>query len=90
MSRSDSPVQLYVEEVLAVTDEVIRWHLAGQDDQGRDFVMGAYPMLPDETTFFLVTFHNRQMPYACVELWARGHYVASTQPQLNSGPSYSS
>ena len=34
---------------LPVTDEVIRWHLSGRDDQGRDFVMGVYPMLRDET-----------------------------------------
>ena len=33
--------------------DVIRWHLSGQDDQGRDFVMGVYPMLLDETCFFL-------------------------------------
>jgi hypothetical protein len=32
---------------------VIRWHLSGQDDQGRAFVMGVYPMLLDETCFFL-------------------------------------
>ncbi|MGA2259757.1 MAG: hypothetical protein ABSG53_34200, partial [Thermoguttaceae bacterium] len=38
---------------LPVTNEVIRWHLAGRDDDGRDFVMGAYPMLQDETCFFL-------------------------------------
>ena len=38
---------------LPVTDEVIRWHLSGQDDAGRDFVMGIYPMLQDETCFFL-------------------------------------
>jgi superfamily II DNA or RNA helicase/very-short-patch-repair endonuclease len=38
---------------LAVTDEVIRWHLSGRDDQGRDFVMGVYPMLEDETCHFL-------------------------------------
>ncbi len=25
---------------LPVTDDVIRWHLSGQDDTGRDFVMG--------------------------------------------------
>ncbi|MGA2074183.1 MAG: hypothetical protein ABSH52_11840 [Terriglobia bacterium] len=25
---------------LPVTDEVIRWHLSGQDDHGRSFVMG--------------------------------------------------
>lgn len=38
---------------LPVTDEVVRWHLSGRDDQGRDFVMGVYPMLQDETSFFL-------------------------------------
>jgi superfamily II DNA or RNA helicase/very-short-patch-repair endonuclease len=38
---------------LPVTDDVIRWHLFGQDDTGRDFVMGVYPMLLDETCFFL-------------------------------------
>ena len=26
--------------LLPVTDEVIRWHLSGRDDRGRDFVMG--------------------------------------------------
>jgi superfamily II DNA or RNA helicase/very-short-patch-repair endonuclease len=36
-----------------VTDEVVRWHLSGRDDKGRDFVMGVYPMLPDESCFFL-------------------------------------
>ena len=38
---------------LPVTDEVIRWHLSGRDDEGRGFVMGVYPMLLDETCFFL-------------------------------------
>ena len=38
---------------LPVTDEVIGWHLSGQDDDGRDFVMGVYPMLQDESCFFL-------------------------------------
>jgi superfamily II DNA or RNA helicase/very-short-patch-repair endonuclease len=38
---------------LPVSDEAIRWHLEGRDDAGRDFVMGAYPMLQDETCFFL-------------------------------------
>jgi TOTE conflict system primase-like protein len=37
---------------LPVTDEVLRWHLSGRDDQGRGFVMGVYPMLLDETCFF--------------------------------------
>ena len=38
---------------LPVTDEVIRWHLSGEDNRGRDFLMGVYPMLPDETCFLL-------------------------------------
>src|SRR5207302_7301739 len=38
---------------LPVTEEVIRWHLSGQDDLGQAFVMGVYPMLLDETCFFL-------------------------------------
>ncbi|MGD0390052.1 MAG: DEAD/DEAH box helicase family protein [Tepidisphaeraceae bacterium] len=38
---------------LPVTDDVVRRHLSGQDDRGRDFVMGVYPMLLDETCFFL-------------------------------------
>ncbi len=38
---------------LPVADEVIRWHLSGRDNNGREFVMGVYPMLLDETCFFL-------------------------------------
>ena len=38
---------------LPVTDQVVRWHLSGHDDFGRDFVMGVYPLLRDETCFFL-------------------------------------
>jgi hypothetical protein len=38
---------------LAVTDDVVTWHLSGRDPQARDFVMGVYPMLQDETCFFL-------------------------------------
>ncbi len=38
---------------LPVTDDVIRWHLQGHDDHSRDFVIGVYPMLLDETCFFL-------------------------------------
>ncbi len=39
--------------LLPVTDEVIRWHLSGKDERGRDFVIGVYPMLPDESCRFL-------------------------------------
>jgi len=38
---------------LPVTDEVIRWHLSGHDNAGQPFVAGVYPMLLDETCFFL-------------------------------------
>ena len=36
-----------------MTDEVIRWHLSGFDPAGQPFVAGIYPMLQDETCFFL-------------------------------------
>lgn len=36
-----------------MTDEVIRWHLSGQDDNGQPLVAGVYPLLPDETCYFL-------------------------------------
>jgi superfamily II DNA or RNA helicase/very-short-patch-repair endonuclease len=46
--------------LLPVTDEVIRWHLSGCDDRGRPFVMGVYPMLPDEYCHFLAVDFDRQ------------------------------
>jgi superfamily II DNA or RNA helicase/very-short-patch-repair endonuclease len=45
---------------LPVTDEVIRWHLSGRDDLGRDFVMGGYPMLLDETCLFLAVDFDKE------------------------------
>ena len=48
---SDCPNQKW----LPVTDEVVHQHLAGQDSTGKPFVMGLYPMLLDETCFFLAT-----------------------------------
>ena len=38
---------------LPVTDEVIRQHLSGKDAGGQDFVAGVYPMMADETCYFL-------------------------------------
>jgi len=38
---------------LPVTDDVIRWHLSGYDSDGQPFVAGVYPLLQDETCFFL-------------------------------------
>jgi superfamily II DNA or RNA helicase/very-short-patch-repair endonuclease len=43
-----------------VTNDVIRWHLSGCDDRGRPFVMGVYPMLPDECCHFLAVDFDRQ------------------------------
>ncbi len=45
---------------LPVTDETIRRHLIGHDDKGREFVMGVYPMLLDETCFFLAADFDRE------------------------------
>ncbi len=44
----------------SVTDEVIRWHLSGRDEVGRDFVMGVYPMLLDETCLFLAVDFDKE------------------------------
>src|SRR5216684_4434406 len=38
---------------LPVSDDVIRWHLSGHDDDGQPFVAGVYPMHLDEACFFL-------------------------------------
>ena len=45
---------------LPVTDEIVRWHLSGHDDNGRDFVMGVYPMLQDEACFFLAADFDKE------------------------------
>ena len=36
-----------------VTDDFIRWHLSGHDAAGQPFVAGVYPLLQDETCWFL-------------------------------------
>jgi superfamily II DNA or RNA helicase/very-short-patch-repair endonuclease len=43
-----------------VTDETIRQHLSGRDRDGKVFVMGIYPMLLDETCFFLAIDFDRR------------------------------
>jgi len=43
-------------QFLPITDQVVKNHLLGMDPQdrpGRDFTMGVYPMLLDETCWFL-------------------------------------
>src|SRR5438477_1557241 len=38
---------------LAVTDHLVRQHLVGHDPNQKPFTMGVYPLLLDETCFFL-------------------------------------
>jgi superfamily II DNA or RNA helicase/very-short-patch-repair endonuclease len=38
---------------LPVTDEVIRWHLSGADAEGKPFVAGIYPLLADDSCWFV-------------------------------------
>ncbi|MBF0543062.1 MAG: DEAD/DEAH box helicase family protein [Candidatus Riflebacteria bacterium] len=45
---------------LPVTDEVIHQHLSGVDKNGRPFVIGVYPMLQDETCFFLAADFDKE------------------------------
>lgn len=45
---------------LPVTDDTVRQHLSGQDETGRDFVMGLYPMLRDETCYFLAADFDKE------------------------------
>ncbi len=40
-------------QFISVENEVVYWHLQGYDHKGNDFVMGIYPMLLDETCYFL-------------------------------------
>jgi superfamily II DNA or RNA helicase/very-short-patch-repair endonuclease len=45
---------------LSPTDDTIRWHLSGRDNEGKDFVMGMYPMLLDETCFVLAVDFDKE------------------------------
>ena len=38
---------------LPVTDDVIRWHLSGEDEHRQPFVAGIYPLLLDESCYFV-------------------------------------
>lgn len=46
--------------LLPVSDDVVRRHLCGVDDTGRDFIMGVYPMLLDETCLFLAADFDKE------------------------------
>src|SRR6266478_333014 len=45
---------------LPVTDDVVRRHLSGRDDNGQPFVAGVYPMLLDEACFFLAADFDKK------------------------------
>ena len=45
---------------LPITDESIRWHLTGIDHRAKPFVLGLYPMLLDETCWFLAVDFDGQ------------------------------
>jgi len=47
-------------QFLTLNERVIRWHLSGQDDAGQAFVAGVYPMLLDETCFFLAIDFDKE------------------------------
>jgi superfamily II DNA or RNA helicase/very-short-patch-repair endonuclease len=56
---------------LPVTDEVIRWHLSGADAEGKPFVAGIYPLLTDDSCWFVaIDFDKsgwREDASACLE-----------------------
>ena len=43
-----------------MTDEQIQWHLQGMDDQRKAFVMGIYPMMLDDTCYFLAVDFDKE------------------------------
>ena len=45
---------------LSITDERVSCHLKGEDNTGAEFVMGVYPMLLDETCFFLAVDFDKE------------------------------
>ncbi|RPI74485.1 MAG: restriction endonuclease subunit R, partial [Desulfobacteraceae bacterium] len=45
---------------LPVTDETVGWHLSGRDSKKLPFVMGVFPLLTDETCFFLALDFDKE------------------------------
>ena len=46
--------------LIAVTDTIISQHLRGEGPDGRDFTIGVYPMLADETCWFLAADFDKE------------------------------
>ena len=50
-------------EYLPVTDQIISWHLSGHkngESANKDFTIGVYPILPDETCYFLAVDFDKE------------------------------
>jgi superfamily II DNA or RNA helicase len=73
---------------LAVTDDVIRWHLSGFDSGSAPFVAGIYPLLPNETCWFLaIDFDKsgwREDAAACLDI-ARSLLLPAALERSRSG-----
>ena len=67
---------------IPVTDEVIRWHLSGRASQGRDFIMGVYPMLQNETCHFLAADFDKENWQEDAGACQRVQTPASSRPGL--------
>ena len=52
----DCPNRAFIE----VTDTIIRQHLRGEGPDSRDFTIGVYPMLADETCWFLAADFDKE------------------------------
>ncbi|MDB5390379.1 MAG: UvsW helicase [Planctomycetaceae bacterium] len=65
-----------------MSDDVVRWHLSGADDSGRDFGLGLYPLLRDETCFLLVIDLNQPT-------WQQdGQTILETCRQMSVGAAF--
>ncbi|MFA6717153.1 MAG: DEAD/DEAH box helicase family protein, partial [Victivallaceae bacterium] len=47
-------------KLLPVTEQVLRSHLVGVDEKGNDFIIGIYPLLDDETCWFLAVDFDKK------------------------------
>ena len=47
-------------EWVPVSDQIIEKHLRGTDERGRNFTIGVYPMLEDETCYFLAVDFDKK------------------------------
>ena len=73
---------------LPVTDEMIARHLRGEGADGKDFTMGVYPMLPDETCWFLAADFDKaswRQDVAAFVGTCRGKGVPAAMERSRSG-----